>query len=226
MPHPPRPAAARAVDDLLRDLGPRLRRGGVPEAPAGRFATGITDIDRLLGGGFPRGRLSEIAGAPSSGRTSLALALLAGATRAGESCAVVDAADGFDPRAAASAGVALPRVLWVRAPGLRETLLASERVLEAEGFGLLLLNATGREAPSADFMRLARKASETQTALVALSLERTAGTAAAVALEMEPARAHFTGTPPLLEAVDVVAHLVRHRSAPTGRSVRVRLRAS
>ena len=33
-------------------------------------------MDRLLGGGFPRGRLSEIAGPPSSGRTSLALSLL------------------------------------------------------------------------------------------------------------------------------------------------------
>lgn len=226
MPRSPRQAAARAVEDLLRDLGPRLRRGGVPDAPAGRFATGIADIDRLLGGGFPRGRLSEIAGAPSSGRTSLALALLAGATRAGETCAVVDAADGFDPRAAASAGVALPRVLWVRAPGLREAFLATERVLEVAGFGLLLLNATGRESPSAGFVRLARRVAGTHTALVALSLERAAGTAATVALEMEPARAHFTGTPPLLEAVDVVAHLVRHRSAPTGRSARVRLRTS
>jgi len=226
VPRPSRQAAARAVEDLLRDLGPRLRRGGVPEAPAGHFATGIAEIDRLLGGGFPRGRLSEIAGAPSSGRTSLALALLAGATHAGETCAVVDAADGFDPRAAASAGIVLPRVLWVRAPGLREAFLATERVLEVAGFGLLLLNATGRESPPADFVRLARKAVGTQTALVALSLERAAGTAATVALEMEPARAHFTGTPPLLEAVDVVAHLVRHRSAPTGRSARVRLRAS
>ena len=69
MPRPPRQAAARAVEDLLRDLGPQLRRGGVPEAPAGCIATGIADIDRLLGGGFPRGRLSEIAGAASSGRT-------------------------------------------------------------------------------------------------------------------------------------------------------------
>ena len=124
------------------------------------------------------------------------------------------------------AGVALPRVLWVRAPGLREAFLATERVLEVAGFGLLLLNATGRESPSAGFVRLARRVAGTHTALVALSLERAAGTAATVALEMEPARAHFTGTPPLLEAVDVVAHLVRHRSAPTGRSARVRLRTS
>lgn len=223
MPRPPRQAAARAVEDLLRDLGPQLRRGGVPEAPAGCIATGIADIDRLLGGGFPRGRLSEIAGAASSGRTSLALALLAEATCAGATCAVVDAADGFDPRAAASAGVALPRVLWVRAPGPREALLATERVLAVEGFALLFLDATRQGVPPADFARLARTVAGTQAALVALSLARAAGTAATVALEMEPAHAHFTGTPPLLEAVDVVAHLVRHRSAPTGRSARVRL---
>ena len=74
----PSPERALALDALLRDLGPRrLRRGGlVPESPGG-LVSGVQEIDRLLGGGFPRGRLSEICGGASSGRTSLALTLLA-----------------------------------------------------------------------------------------------------------------------------------------------------
>jgi RecA/RadA recombinase len=178
---------SRDLDELLRELGPSLQRGERPAEPLVRFATGLPEIDRLLGGGFPRRRLSEITGARSSGRTSLALALLAHTTGAGEVCAVVDAADGFDPISAQAAGVVLERVLWARAPGLREALRSAERLLEAEGFGLVLLQLAGGDSRTA------------------------------------PA---ITGTPPLLEGLEVEARLARHRTAPADRSVRVRLRTS
>lgn len=217
--------AARAVEDLLRDLGPRLRRGGLAEEPESLFPTGIGPIDRLLGGGFPRGRLSEIAGAVSSGRTSLALALLARTTGAGEVCAVVDAADGFDPQAAEAAGVTLGRVLWARAPGLRPALRAAERLLEAEGFALVLLDCTapGLSAPDASWKRLARAAGSGSTALVLLSLTRSAGSAAETALEMRARRARFGGTPPLLEGLEVEAEVLRRRAGPAGQQARLRL---
>lgn len=247
MAHPP-VDAARTVEALLRELGPRLRRGGQPEEPRPRFATGLAEIDALLGGGFPRGRLCEVVGAASSGRTSLALALLARATRAGETCAVVDAADGFDPPAAEAAGVALPRVLWARAPELRPALRGARRLLEARGFGLVILNLAGESAPPAShparsaesrrrakparsaadshWAKLARSAAAGDTALVVLGLARTTGTAAELALEMRARRALFTGTPALLEAVEVEARLVRSRAGAGERSARVRLLAA
>src|SRR5262245_57013539 len=108
-----------SVDDLLRtlrsalpvELADRLRAGAAPveSQVLPRLATGIPSVDALLVGGLPRGRLVEITGPPSSGRTSLALALLASATRASEVAAVVDAADAFDPASADAAGVALER---------------------------------------------------------------------------------------------------------------------
>ena len=219
---------SRGLDELLLELGPYLQRGQRPAEPLARFATGLPEIDRLLGGGFPRRRLSEITGARSSGRTSLALALLAHTTGAGEVCAVVDAADGFDPSSAQAAGVVLERVLWARAPGLREALRSTERLLEAEGFGLVLLHlaaGASRTAPAA-WSRLARAAAGSGVALVVLSLERVAGSNAEIALEMGTAKARFTGTPLLLEGLEVEARLVRHRTAPADRSVRVRLRTS
>ena len=163
MPRSPQIAA------LLRDLGPQLQLGPgrLAAEPPGRFATGIPDIDALLGGGFPRGHLSEIAGPPSSGRTSVALALLARATRAGEIAAVVDDADAFDPASAAAAGVRLECVLWVRAPRPREALRSTERLLEARGFDLVLLDL-GSAPAGAGFSRLARTAASTGTALVQL----------------------------------------------------------
>jgi RecA/RadA recombinase len=216
------------VEGLLRDLGSQLRRGAAPAESTPPLATGIPEIDRLLEGGFPRGRLSEIAGAASSGRTSLALALLARSTGAGEVAAVVDCADAFDPNSADSAGVLLDRVLWVRTPRIPQALRCTERLLETHGFALVLLDLAIpdlRTVP-ATALRLARRTESTGTALVVLTRTRALGTAAEVAIELAPAQTRFTGTPPLLEGLDVQVNLVRHRNVPGPRHAIVRLRAT
>jgi len=76
-------------------------------------SSGIAEIDALTGG-LPRGRLTEVFGSASSGRTSLALATLATATQRQEACALVDVSDAFDPVSAALAEVQFERLLWVR----------------------------------------------------------------------------------------------------------------
>jgi recombination protein RecA len=77
------------------------------------LASGVPEIDALLGGGLPIGGISEFTGLGSSGRTSLAFSLLAEA--AGDSaCAYIDVNDIVDPRSAAAAGVYLRNLLWVR----------------------------------------------------------------------------------------------------------------
>jgi len=76
-------------------------------------SSGIRELDALTGG-LPRGCLTEICGSASSGRTSILLAALANATRRGEVCALVDASDALDPTSAASAGIEMGRLLWVR----------------------------------------------------------------------------------------------------------------
>ena len=76
--------------------------------------SGVTELDAVLGGGFPRGSLVELCGPASSGRTSLAFSLLAQATERQEACAFVDVSDSLNPVSLAAAGVELPRLLWVR----------------------------------------------------------------------------------------------------------------
>jgi hypothetical protein len=203
----PRLAAA------LRDLGARVRRGAPPEAALPRCPTGLGEVDRLLGGGFPRGGLSEIAGPPSSGRTSLALALLAAATVRGEMAALVDAADAFDPPSAEAAGVALPRLLWVRPPGLAEALRSASHLLASRGFAVVVMDlaasGTARAArpqegraiagcsPEAlgtrTWLRLRQATSGTDTALVVVSDARLAEGFADLALDLAPAAARFEG---------------------------------
>ena len=89
-------------------------------------STGVAALDALTGG-LPRGALSEIAGPASSGRTGVMLAALAGATRRQEVCALVDASDSFDPASAASAGVDLERLLWVRCSDIPQQKFGAAR---------------------------------------------------------------------------------------------------
>jgi len=232
---PPVPGPARAapvrVDALLRDLGARLRRASAPEEPLARSPTGLHEVDRALGGGFPRGGLGEIAGPAGSGRTSLALALLATATRAGECAAVVDGSDAFDPPSAEAAGVALERLLWVRTPrggaeAIRAALRSVERLLEARGFALVLLDlaeARGGAVPDSAWPRLVRAAAASRTSLVVLGARRLAGTFAAQSVELDPARPRFSETPALLEGLDGRLQLVRNRLGPAHRVAAFRL---
>jgi recA bacterial DNA recombination protein len=92
-------------------------------------SSGIAAIDALTGG-LPRGRLTEICGSSSSGRTSLALATLAATTRRQETCALVDVSDAFDPASAAIAGVQFEKLLWVRCGSSQKKLPQRRRGTE------------------------------------------------------------------------------------------------
>ena len=105
----------------------------------GFVATALPQLDALLGGGWPRGVVSELAGPRSSGRTSILHASLAGALKGGGVAALVDAEQAFDARLAARAGVPLARLLWVHAPGT-QALRAAELLIDAGGFDLVALD--------------------------------------------------------------------------------------
>lgn len=86
---------------------------------------GIEALDELLGGGLPVGAVTELVGEECSGRTSVALSFLASITASEKVCAWIDVADMFHPASAASLGVDLRRLLWVRC-GVQERLEAQE----------------------------------------------------------------------------------------------------
>ena len=206
------------LEALLRDLGASVTRGGPETPPASCFPTGLVEIDRALGGGFPRGRVSEVVGPSCCGRTSLALALLARVTAQGELAALVDRPDAFDVVAAASAGVDLERVLWVRPPGLGEALRSVEHVLQAGGFPLVLLDLSGEETalriPTSAWPRLRKATTAAAAALVLLTRPRLAGTFADLALELDAATPRFESGPDWLAGLDGRVRLVRSRAGP------------
>jgi len=89
---------ARKLDRTLTTLLPELPNhlaGGITDEYA-VARTSVTALDARLGGGFPRGPISGLAGARSSGRTSLLLQTIAAATRRDELVALVDVLDMLD----------------------------------------------------------------------------------------------------------------------------------
>jgi hypothetical protein len=186
-----------------------LRRATERWARQSRLRTpvGLAPLDEVLAGGWPQGRVSELVGAPSSGRTALAMVSVAAATARGELTAWVDAGDAFDPAAALAAGVALDKVLWVRPVGWEQAVRAAELVLEVRGFTVVVADLastrgarTGlrREARSADHggalrLRLAR-ATERAGAVVLVLAERPwTGALAGVVVELGRSAAMWGG---------------------------------
>lgn len=170
------------------------------------LSTGIGPVDALIEG-CPRGRITEIAGPQSSGRSTLLYAILAEAARLGEFCALVDGASAFDPHAAAAAGVNLERLVWIRCGGNPEhAMRAADLLLHSGGFGVIALDLCEiaprslRRIPLSSWYRFRRVLEPTTCALVLLNTEPQAKACATVLLEMQRKRAAFTGGHPLLDS--------------------------
>jgi protein ImuA len=135
----------------LREEIRRIERS--PARREGRVACGLPGVDAALpGGGFPRGALSELSGGPASGKTAVALALVA-TLGPEELAAWVDARGELYPPAAAASGVDLGRLLVVRpplpAPGgerpaaadaVRPGLWATEALLASGAFAVVVVD--------------------------------------------------------------------------------------
>ena len=221
--------ALRALPADLAALRDRLSRGRdlipVELPPEDLFPTAIPALDAVLAGGLARGLLTELRGAPSSGRLSLVLSLLATATGRGEAAALIDLGDHLDPQAAVAAGVDLGRLLWVRPTRLREALAAAEIAL-AGAFPLVVLELGGAPVRAAGgrngarrgsdehaWLRLARAARHHRGALLVSTPYRITGTAAAEVLVLSRRRGVWLGSgaaPRLLLGVD--SRLQREKS--------------
>ena len=196
--------------------------------------TCITALDARLGGGFPRGQLSELVGPQSSGRTSVLLHMIAAATRRGELVALVDALDRFDVASAVAAGIDPDRLLWIRGhvvsnPGLcrdlnqralEQALKAFTLVLQAGNFGLVAFDVADappdavRRLPFTTWLRLQRITERSQTLAVLVGSEpmarSSAGLTVKVGMRESGSPVRFRGR--LFEGVDVEARVIRARA--------------
>ena len=230
-----------------RSLVRQIRRGrdlvggddliGIQEVEADVFATRLAGVDRLLDGGIRRGQTIELVGPRSSGRFSLVLELLAGATESGESAALVDLGDHFDPQAAARTGVDLERLLWARPERLKQALGSAE-VLIGGGFPLVVLDlglppVPGGRGKESAWLRLRRTAEDHQAALLIATPYRAGGTAPQKVLDLgsrtSPVRALWAQAAPrsprLLDGLRARLELAKSRGERPGAAADIELRA-
>lgn len=170
-------------------------------------STGVASMDARLGGGLPRGHLSEIVGPRSSGRTSLLIQVIAAATSRGELVALIDALDMLDVASLAAAGVDLSRLLWIRghvvtSPGLcrdlngramEQAVKALGLVLQAGNFGLVVLDVGDaphdavRRLPFTTWLRLQRMIEGSQTIGVLAGHTPISRSSAGLTITLQPA---------------------------------------
>ncbi|HEY8205102.1 MAG TPA: hypothetical protein VIF81_10280 [Pyrinomonadaceae bacterium] len=172
------------------------------------LTTGVSEIDDVVGG-FPRGAITEIRGAASSGRTSLLFSGLAAATTQEEICAVIDCSDTFDLSSAVKAGVDFERLLWVRCGhSLERAFKAVDLILHAGGFGCVALSLCDvsakavRQIISSWWFRFRRAIENTSTSLIVLTPVSAVRSCAALALEMKNERTIWPGTVSLVSSND------------------------
>jgi len=183
--------------------------------PTEILPTGINDIDGLLNG-FPRGAITEIHGAASSGRTSLFLSTLSLATTREETCALIDCDDTFDLLSAENAGVDFNRLLWVRCGNnLERAFKAVDLLLHSGGFGLVVLNLSDVAAGSARriisswWFRFRRALENTPSVLVVITRVSCVRSCAALVLEVRKESTFRPGTASLLPGCEVRVTLNR-----------------
>ena len=216
----------RTLTTALPTLDPRDDTAVAP--------SGLAVLDARLGGGLPRGQLSEIVGARSSGRTSLLLQMLAAATRRGELVAVVDALDALDVESMSLAGIDLSRLLWVRGhvvtnPGLcgdlnqralEQAIRAFTLVLQAGNFGLVVFDVAEapmqalRRLPFTTWLRLQRMVEGSQTAAMLVGNQPMARSSAGLTLELGVRDSGFgiRFNDVLFGGIDARARVVRARA--------------
>lgn len=168
-----------------------------------------------VGLALTRGTIVEITGGASTGKTSLALTIFSQLTNAGEICAMVDAAGGFDPRTSHLAEVKHENLLWIRCGGdLEKSFLAADYLVQAKGFGAIWLNLGGlsldqlRRVPKTYWYRYRNRIKDTPTLFLVTAGEHVTGSAShnSYVFSRQKARWSGLGKFKLLREIDLAAH--------------------
>jgi len=115
------------------------------------ISTGSFSLDLALGiGGLPRGRVTEIYGPESSGKTTLAISTIAQAQKSGGSCAFIDAEHAFDPEYAQKIGVNLDRLLISQPDNGEQALEICETLVRSNALDVIVVDSVAALVPRAE----------------------------------------------------------------------------
>ena len=128
-----------------------MRLGDTAQQEIPVISTGALSLDLALGvGGLPRGRIVEVYGQESSGKTTLALHVVANAQKAGGMAAFVDAEHALDPSYARKIGVNLDDLLVSQPNSGEEALTITEQLVKSGALDVVVVDSVAALTPQAE----------------------------------------------------------------------------
>ncbi|MEL4505696.1 recombinase RecA [Luteococcus sp. H138] len=143
--------AALAQIEKAHGKGTVMRLGEETRVPIGFIPTGSVALDIALGiGGLPRGRIVEIYGPESSGKTTVALHAIANAQKAGGICAFIDAEHALDPDYAQKLGVDTDALLVSQPDNGEQALEIADMLVRSGALDLIVIDSVAALTPRAE----------------------------------------------------------------------------
>jgi len=148
---------SKAIESALLQIEKKFGKGSImrlgerPHEEIGVISTNCLSLDAAIGiGGMPRGRIIEIYGPESSGKTTLALQVVASAQSGGGICAYIDAEHAMDPEYAGKLGVNIDDLLISQPDSGEQALEIAETLIRSNSVDVIVIDSVAALVPRAE----------------------------------------------------------------------------
>jgi recombination protein RecA len=148
---------SKAIDSALANIEKKFGKGSImrlgerPHEEIGSISTNCLSLDAAIGvGGFPRGRIVEVYGPESSGKTTLALQVVASAQKLGGIAAYIDAEHALDPDYAEKLGVNIDEMLISQPDSGEQALEIAETLVRSASIDVIVIDSVAALVPRAE----------------------------------------------------------------------------
>lgn len=149
-------AKAKALDNVMKDINTRFGKGSLmkmgsqPDKVVDYISCGALTLDLALGGGFPKGRIVEVFGPESSGKTTLAMNAIAAAQANGGKAALIDAEHAFDPTYSKRAGVDTDELIVSQPDSGEMALEVVDQLVRSNALEIIVIDSVAALVPRAE----------------------------------------------------------------------------
>ncbi len=147
----------KAIESALANIEKKFGKGSImrlgerPHEEIGSISTNCLSLDAAIGvGGFPRGRVIEVYGPESSGKTTLALQVVASAQKLGGVAAYIDAEHALDPDYAEKLGVNIDEMLISQPDSGEQALEIAETLVRSASVDVIVIDSVAALVPRAE----------------------------------------------------------------------------
>jgi len=146
-------AVSLTIDKINKDFGAGtvMKFGERPQKGYKTVSTGSISLDMAIGiGGLPRGRMIEIYGPESSGKTTICLHVIANAQKQGLRCLLIDAENSFDPEYAENLGVDCQSIMYCQPTFGEEGFEVADRMISSGEVDVVVVDSVAAMVPKGE----------------------------------------------------------------------------